>query len=143
MNARVLLAAVGGAVSNFLVGWVVYGMLLMDYMKANTVQYAGLMKEPPNLVIMFISGFFWALTYAYIFHRWAGIKDFKSGMMAGMVISILYGLAIDLQFLAMMNLYVGYTVILVDVAASTVMGSIMGGVVGLILGMGNKETATA
>ena len=38
MNARVLLAALGGAVSNFLVGWVVYGMLLMDYMKANTVQ---------------------------------------------------------------------------------------------------------
>jgi len=143
MNARVLLAAVGGAVSNFLVGWVVYGMLLMDYMKANTVQYAGLMKEPPDLGTMFISGLFWALTYSYIFHRWAGIKDFKSGMMAGMVISILYGLAIDLQFLAMMNLYVGYTVILVDVAASTVMGSIMGGVVGLILGMGNKETATA
>ncbi len=143
MNARVLLAALGGAVSNFLVGWVVYGMLLMDYMKANTVQYAGLMKEPPDLAVMFISGFFWALAYAFIFNRWAGIKDFKSGLMAGMAITVLYSLSIDLQFMAMMNLYVGYTVIVADVAASTVMGSIMGGVVGLILGMGNKETATA
>ncbi|MBK9249032.1 MAG: hypothetical protein IPM69_13180 [Ignavibacteria bacterium] len=88
MNTRVLLAALGGAVSNFLVGWVVYGMLLMDYMKNNMTQYAGLMKEPPDLFIMFISGFFWAWTYAFIFNKWAGIKDFKSGMMAGIFITI-------------------------------------------------------
>ena len=143
MNKRVLFAALAGAVTNFLLGWVIYGMMLMDYMKANSIQYPGLMKEPPNLLLIFLSGLFWAWAYAYIFDRWAGIKDFKSGMMAGIMITIPFCLSVDLQMSALMNQYTSYMPMIADVLASTVMGSIMGGVVGLILGMGNKSSEAA
>lgn len=41
MNARVLLATAGGAVTIFVLGYLIYGVLLASYLNENMVQYAG------------------------------------------------------------------------------------------------------
>ncbi|MBK7856274.1 MAG: hypothetical protein IPJ79_16525 [Bacteroidetes bacterium] len=49
MNKKVIAAAIAGAITTFMLGWLIYGMLLMDFMEANTVKYEGLMLNPQNL----------------------------------------------------------------------------------------------
>src|SRR3712207_8732781 len=48
MNIRILVATLAGGLTMFLLGWLIFGILLMDYFKANTIQYPGLMKETPD-----------------------------------------------------------------------------------------------
>ncbi len=142
MNTRIILAALAGAVSYFLLGWLVYGILLMGYYEAHTTQYAGLMKEMPNLFLIFLSNLVMAFLMAVIFGMWANFKTFVKGMTGGMVISFLTTLSFDLYFLAAYNLFSG-AVTVVDIIVSTIMGGIIGGIIGWILGIGSKPITTS
>lgn len=137
MNFRTLIAALGGAVVNFFLGWLVYGLLLMDYYEANTVQYEGLMNEMPNLFMIFLGGLSMALLYTIIYQVWAGIKTFLGGLKAGIIIGFLFSLSINLYWQASMNLMTNQVAIL-DVFIGAAMLGLMGGVIGWILGIGKK-----
>lgn len=135
MNVRILVAAVVGAIIMFFLGWLIFGIALNSWMHANMVHYPGLMKEPmPDMVPLALANLAFAWLYAYIFDQWAGVTTFFGGMIAGITIAIPLALAIDLQYLAFMNIYKTIAVIFVDVAAVAVMNAIVGGVIGLILG---------
>ena len=41
MNSKLLVAGLVSGIVGFLLGWVIYGMLLMDFMAAHTTVYAG------------------------------------------------------------------------------------------------------
>ena len=58
MKVRVLVAAVAGAAIIFALGYLIYGMLLVSYMRDNTIQYSGLNKEPPDFVPFLFSNLF-------------------------------------------------------------------------------------
>ena len=139
MNTKALLAALAGAVFSFLAGWVVFGMLLMDFYMSNTTQYEGLMKgEMPNLVLIFISGLSSSLLIAYIFSKWANVKTFGAGLMNGVIIYFFIVTSFDLSMYAFYNL-MNVTLVCVDIVVGTIFGGLMGGVIGLVLGMGKKE----
>jgi hypothetical protein len=140
MNTRLLAATLAGGITMFITGFLIYGLALDSYMKANTIQYAGLTKDPPEWIPLIISNLVWGFLFAHIFDKWAGIRTFLGGATAGAFIFLLVGLAIDLQFVAMMKWYSGYLPVIVDVVAFTIMGAITGGVVGQILGMMGKQT---
>lgn len=135
MNLRVLVAAVVGAIIMFFLGWLIFGIALQSFLQANTIQYPGLMKEPmPDMLPLVLSNFAFAWLYAFIFDQWAGVRTFVGGALAGITIAIPLAIAIDLQYLAFMNIYRTITVLFVDVAAVAVMNAITGGVMGFILG---------
>jgi uncharacterized membrane protein len=138
MNTKMLLAALGGAVAFFILGWLVYGILLMGFYESNSVHYEGLMYEMPNLFMIFIANLSTALLIAYIFDRWANIRTFGGGFMGGMIIGVLFTISFDFYSLATMNL-MNTTAAIVDIIAGTIMSGIVGGVVGFILGAGKKE----
>ena len=144
MLVRVLAATVAGGIANFALGFVIYGMLLDPYFKANMVVYQGLMKEPmPDMVPLVIANLVSAFLFAFIFDYWASIKTFVGGLKGGAIIMFLMAVIIDLQFLAFMNLWKGgFVPIVVDVIAATVMGAIVGGVIGAVLGLMNKDGAS-
>lgn len=133
MNTRVLIAALAGGVAIFLLGWLVYGILLMDVMKRINPVVEGFAKEPPELWAIALSNLVWALLYALIFDRWAGITTFKTGAIAGAWMSALIALSIDLYFVAATNV-MSMNGLLLDVIVNIVMGAVLGGVVGLALG---------
>lgn len=135
MNIRILVATLAGAIVFFFGGWLIFGLLLANYMKANTVQYAGLMKEPmPDMIPLALANLALAWLFAFVFDYWAGIRTFVSGLKGGALITLPVVLWIDLQFLAFMNLYTGIAPLVIDVIAATVLGAIAGGVIGLVLG---------
>lgn len=139
MIVRILAASLAGAVVFFLLGWLLYGMALADFMKENTVQYPNLLIEPPNMIPLFLANFVWAFLLAFIFDYWANIRTFLTGAKGGAIVVFLIVLGVDLQFYAFMNLYKGFTPLIVDVITATVMGAIGGGVIGLVLGKLYKE----
>ena len=142
MILRVLAASLAGAVVFFGLGFVIYGVLLDAYFKANMVAYPGLMKEPmPDMVMLFAWNFMMAFLFAFVFDKWAGIRTFVGGLKGGAILQLIVALIIQLQYLAFMNIMKGYLPSVVDVLAATVLGAIAGGVVGLVLGLMNKGAA--
>lgn len=135
MNSKLLLAGLVSGIVGFLLGWVIYGMLLMDFMAAHTTVYAGLMKEPPIIAGIFVSNLCWGILLAYIFQKWANINDFAGGFSAGLIISFLITLSMDLYQYSFMNLG-DSTMYIVDVVVGTLMGGVMAGVAGVVLGKG-------
>lgn len=142
MTTKVLLAALAGGIAAFLLGWLIFGMLLMGYSEANMVHYDGLMKGEGemNLPLLFISNVLIALLLAYIGHR-MGVSSLVGGLVMGTIVGFLFYLSVDLSFLSMMNLFANRTMVVVDVLANTVWTAGVGAVVGLMLGRGKSTTA--
>jgi hypothetical protein len=140
MNTKVFLAGLAGGVAAFFLGWLLWGILAMDFMMANTTQYEGLMKEMPDMLPLILGNLIWGLFMAYIFHRWASISTFTGGLVGGLVIALPISIMFDLYFLAGMNLY-NVQALVVDVLMNTVVGVVVGGVVGWVLGTGKKPEA--
>ncbi len=143
MLVRILAATVAGGIAIFVLGFVIYGLVLDPYMKANMVQYAGLIKDPPGWVALVSANLANALLFAFVFDYWAGIRTFVGGLKGGAIIMFLIALTLDLQFLAFMNLWKGDAVlpIIADLVGATVLGALAGGVIGLVLGLMNKNSA--
>lgn len=140
MNKKILLGTVAGGVVFFLLGWLIYGVFLMDFMKENMVQYEGLIKDPPGMWGYAVSNLAWAFLVSYIFVKWANISTINRGFTAGMIISFPIILGIDIVNYAEMNL-LNETMLIVDIIIGTIMGGIMGAVVGWVVGMGKKQAA--
>ena len=136
MNTKIIIAGVLTGIISFLLGWLIFGVLLMDFYMANSTLYTGLMKDPPNFVAIFISNLSWGLLIAYIFHL-AGIKSPQKGFITGLIIFFLVILGVDLLYYAQMNLF-GLKVVVVDVIVNTVFGGIIGAFVGWWYGRPGK-----
>lgn len=140
MLTRLLAATVAGGITFFVLGFVIYGLILEEIvMKPNMNSYPGLMNEVPVWIPLILANMVSALLLAYIFEKWAGIRTFIGGMKGGAIVWFLIALSFQLMFLAFMNLSKNYIPNVADVVGSTVMGAIGGGVIGQVLGMMNKE----
>lgn len=144
MVTRIVAAAVAGGIAFFILGFVIYGLLLDPMvMRPNMNVFPGLMKEAPDFVPLVISNFVTALFVAYIFENLAGIRSFAAGAKAGGVIFFLMSLSFQLMFIAFWNLHKNYLPLVMDIIGSTVLGAVCGGIVAAVLGAMNKNAAAA
>jgi hypothetical protein len=128
MNTKTLIAGVLTAIVTFFIGWLIFGMLLMDYYNHHMLVYTGLMKNPPNLVYIAGSNLAWGLMLAYVYSL-AGINQVAKGFLTGLIIFGLIAAGIDAMFHAQFNLY-SRKVLIIDVAANAVLGGIAGALLG-------------
>jgi len=128
MNTKTLLGALIAGVISFLLGWLIFGILLMDYYTANMVQYSGLVKNPPEIWAIAIANLAWALLIAWVFSM-SGINTVSRGISTGFILGFLMTLGFNSFLYAQFNLY--NTKIL---AIDTVLSGVMGGINGAILG---------
>ena len=141
MNTRIIVAAVAGGAALFLLGFLVYGLLLEGWMESQMVKHDGLMLTTPNWVTLIIANIVWALLLTLIFDRWATIRTFAGGLIGGAMVAFLVILNKDLMTVSFMNMFSSYAPVAVDVAAFTVIGALSGGVVGAVLGVMNEAPA--
>lgn len=133
MNNRVIWATLAGGVVSYLLGWLIFGIVLAE----NTSMYGsatGVAKREMGdmwaLILGNISG---AYLLAHIFSRWAGVNTLQGGVKTGALIGFLIWLTVDLIMFGTTNVY-SLTGVVIDVVASAVMGAVTGGVVGWALG---------
>lgn len=137
---KFLLAGVVAGIAFFFAGWVVYGMLLMDFMKNHSTPAAQALNKTEMVWWALIAGnLITGLFYAYIFEKWAKIRTLTGGAIAGATIGFFIAVYMDLQFYAMYNMMEGLIAYVVDVVAATVMSAITGGVAGFMLGFNRTE----
>lgn len=129
------LGALAGGLVNFLLGWLVYGMLAAIFFEANVGSAGNVMKTEPDLVFIFLGNLFTGALISYIYLKWANIRTFAAGATAGLVIGFLMGSGTDLLMYGTSNIN-NLTATLVDIVIYAGMGAICGGVVGWVLGMG-------
>lgn len=138
MNTRVLLATIVGAITIFLLGYLIFGILLAPYTTAGEIQYTGLRKEPPDMLLLILKNIVQALLLVYMFEYLAGIRTFLGGVKAGTIIMFLITLSLNLSLLSIMNLHTGFTANILDVVGETVRAAVGGGVIGAVLGFRYK-----
>ena len=110
-----LIAGIVGGIIDFLLGWLLYGILFRD-------QFPG---EMPNMLFIFLGCMTFGFFVAYIFTKWASITNFTTGMRAGAVIGLFTALMSNF-FMRSNSLNVDYSNMLLDIAITLVMGAIVG-----------------
>lgn len=131
---KVTIAGIAGGVAAFLLGWLIYGILLKDYMAENFNN--SIMRPETDFIwwAMIASNLLWGIFLAFVFNRWAAVSSLGAGFSGGAIISLFIGLTYSLSFYSMSTMYNDMTALAVDIIVGTVMGGIIGAVVGFVLG---------
>ena len=137
MFIKVLVTTIVGSIIIFLLGYLIFGILLAPYTKIGVIQYDGLRKVPPDFLLLMLKNIVQALLLVYIFVL-AGIRTFFDGMKVGAIIMFLTTLSLNLNLLSILNLHNGYTANILDVVGETVRMALGGGVMGAVLGWMDK-----
>lgn len=125
---------VGGIVA-LLLGWILYGMLLMDFMSQHsTIE----MYEQPQWLYMVIGHLFFGAFLTYVFMKWANVSNFGGGLQAGFILVLLFSLGWNIIWVGI-SPQVDITYAIVDSLVSAVIAGIAGGCIGLVLGMGGSS----
>ena len=136
---KFILSGIAGGVAFFILGWLIYGMLLMDFFQTHAGPAKGVAARAADhmLFLYLIAGnLLFGFLLAYIFGK-AGISTLSKGLVAGAIIGFLTSSSYDCVNYA--TTWVNSrTSILADIAAFTVMSAISGAVVAWVAGMGKK-----
>jgi len=133
---KLLMGGIAGAVAFFLLGWLIYGILLMDFMTAHSGAAGNVGRAEPDFLYLIIGNLASGLLLAYIFIK-GNVNSMGAGIVAGAIIACLMTVGFDCVMYATSTV-ISKTAMAADVAAATVMGAITGGIVGMVLGMGKK-----
>ena len=129
MSLRTVLAAVAGAVTLFVLGYVTYVVILGDFFAAHGAEVAG----EPVFWAIFAGELATASLLTFIFDKWASISTLAGGFKGGAIVGALVALAVGLiQFGAMGA--GDLTAVVADTVVSAVRVGIAGAVVGMMLG---------
>jgi len=136
---KFLVGGIIGGIANFLLGWLVWGTLLMNFMKEHTSEAGKAVMRADDQMIL------WALIAAnlllgfllsYILNK-AGVRSAGAGASTGAVAGLLISASMNCFNYAFMTMS-DTTAMGVDIIASAVVSGIVGGIIGWYLGMGQK-----
>jgi len=143
---KVIISGIVGGIVYFFLGWLLYGILLKDFMMAHESLPAGISgaihrtdKEMMKQMLYLIAGnMAFGFLLSIIFGRWAGVTTLVGGLIGGAMLGFLISGGMDCIMYATTNL-MSRTGMAVDVLIFTVLSAVAGAVVGWMLGMGSKE----
>ncbi|MFV0265511.1 MAG: hypothetical protein ACK5HT_00085 [Draconibacterium sp.] len=122
---KILKGTIFGAIAFFFLGWLVWGILLMDFSMNNYNTEIYLPEDEMIWWAMIVSNLALALMYTLIL-KWAGAKTLVDGVKIAAIIGALYALSIDLGYYSMTNVILNLSAIVVDVLAYLVISAITG-----------------
>jgi len=129
---KILRGTVFGGITYFLLGWLAWGILLMDFMSANMNQCAA-RTDTMIWWAMIVSAFAGTLLLTLIL-KWAGAKGVTDGLKYGALFGVLYASVVDLSSWSMTTMFNNFGVLIVDVLVSTVVFAVVGLVIVLTWG---------
>lgn len=132
MNKNFLTATIAGGVTLFVLGFLIYGVLLADFFANDAVS-----AEP----------IWWAVTLGQLLSAaflavilgWKGVATGKEGFHAGAVVGALMGLAFGLMMYGTMDNVHTMATLIGDTVVSLVMYGTAGAVIATVLNRGGAE----
>ncbi len=135
MNTKTLLSTLIGGIVLFLLGWLIYGMLLTDYMMANTAQCIMLPMEEFNPMYMLISNLLSAYVVALIL-TWSNSGSAMDGFRKAAMVGLFSGIAMAFSFESMSTYYNSISPALVDAVIWAFMLGVAGAAMGWFMNRG-------
>ena len=138
ITKKVLIGSVVGGIAYFLLGWIIYGILMKDYCAANFGQEG--MRAEADMVLwaMGLANIAAAMLMALIF-SWANINSLLSGARVGAIIGFLTAVSIDLSMYAMTTMFKNWSGLIVDIIVGTAMAAIVGAIIIWAMNLGSKS----
>ena len=136
---KFLVSGIVGGIVSFFAGYLIYGLVMMDFFAKNAGTATGVMRGQTEMVwwALIAGCIFMGLNFSYIFNRWANINTLAAGASAGAVIGLLMTAGFDLIMYANTNVS-NLTGTVVDILTGAIMGAVTGGAVGMANGWGKK-----
>ena len=129
---KILRGTVFGGITYFLLGWLAWGILLMDFMSANMNQCAA--RTDVMIWWAMIASALAAALLLTLILKWANAKNVIDGLRYGALFGLLYGSVVDLSSWSMTTMFNKFGVLIVDVLVSTVVFAVVGLVIVLTWG---------
>ncbi|MFN0274852.1 MAG: hypothetical protein ACKVPJ_03840 [Chitinophagales bacterium] len=131
-----------GGIVYFLLGWLIFGILMADSMEAGMTESMKAVYRGQDNYIMWgfvVGNLAYGLFLAIALEKF-GTRTFMKGALAGLWIGALVAIAYDFMMYAQMT-FLELDMIFMDVIMSAIFIAIIGGVVGFMLGRGKPKTA--
>jgi uncharacterized membrane protein len=141
-TSKFLIGGIIGGIVYFFLGWLVWGMLLTDFMQQHTTEAGkAVMRGEEGMIwwAMIVGNLLWGLTLSYVLSK-SGVATAGAGATTGAILGLFVSAAINCMLYAQLNAW-DITSVVVDVVANTIVGGIVGGIVGWYFGMGRKAAA--
>ena len=137
MNMKWVVVAFIGAIAYFVLAWLVFGTLMIDFYLTNILPYDGLVKDPPVIWSLFIHGLSISVLLSYLFYKMT-VNTFTKGFFVSLWLGFLITLWFYSFMFASLNLYTTKR-ILVDLVVNAVFIAVIGGIIAKSLGLLTKS----
>jgi hypothetical protein len=130
---KILRGTVFGGIAYFLLGWLAWGILFMDFMSTHMNQCA---NRPGGEMIwwaMIVSSLASTLLLT-IFMNGLKVKKITDGLLSGALFGVIFASVIDFSFWSMTLMFSNFAALLVDILISAVVYAIVGMVIMLTWG---------
>jgi hypothetical protein len=135
---KLLMGGIAGGIVFYLLGWLIYGILLMGFMNEHPGLAGNLSRAEPDFMYLIIGNLAMGFLFAYIFIK-SGITSPASGLVTGGIVGLLMGVAVDCITYATTTV-TSKTAMAADVAGLVVMTAIGGAIIAMVIGMGTKTS---
>ncbi len=135
MSSKSIVAGVAGGVTLFLLGYIIYVLLLPGMFETEIA------KEPPAFLFIVLGEIVWGLLLAWLFGR-AGVSTIGDGATTGAVFGVLVALAIGLIMYGATTM-AGLSYYLAEVVVLAVRYGAAGAVIAWVLGRGATAAGVA
>ena len=133
---KLIAGTITGGIVFFFLGWLIYGNLLADFMKANPGKATGVDRTDMDFMYLAIGNLLSGLLIAYIFAK-AGVGTLVNGLVTGAVLGFLMSSSYDCIMYGT-TFVASKKWIMADVIAYTVLTAVVGAIVGLVMGKMSK-----
>lgn len=128
MNVKnFIVGGIVGGITDFLMGWLLYGMLLKDYFP----KPEGAGEE--NIAFIFLGCMCFGFMLSYIFSQGDGIGKCVPGIKLAAGIALFMGFANNF-FYNMYNTTINWQMVITDVIVSMVIAAVVGAVIAVVNG---------
>jgi hypothetical protein len=139
-QGRLIVAVLAGGIAYFLLGWLVWGMLLTNVLSFSPEVTDVIVRKEFNPAFMFLSCLIWSGLLTLILGRWANISNPMSGLIAGALIGGLAAFSTNFGMLSQYS-FMTFGHVIWDSAATALCSGLVGAVIAFVLRKSDKATA--
>ena len=134
---KMLIGTVAGGIAFFLLGGLIYAVILGEFYEANLGSATGVLRELPILWAMVVSQLGMGAVVTYVFLH-ANVATAFDGLKTGAIFGVMLGIAISFDLYSVTN-WSNTTVAFIEPLVWAVRTALAGAVIGWTLGMGSSK----
>jgi hypothetical protein len=134
---RALVAVVAGGIAFFVLGGLIYEVVLGGFYQANLGSATGVLRNMPIGWALVVSQLGLAAVVTYVFVH-ADVTTAAAGLKTGTIFGLLFGIAIAFDLYAITN-WSNITVAFVEPIVTAVRMALGGAIIGWVLGLGKTS----